>query len=81
VFDQLGASPGFVVVVPKIEILSLVVPSTETHLAQKLGEKLGLAFAEHSQNTLIKQVHNSTIQNGFKTIIGHFRNSHARPRE
>ena len=52
--------------------------ATETHLAQKLGEKLGLAFAEHSQNTLIKQVHNSTIQNGFKTIIGHFRNSHTR---
>jgi hypothetical protein len=52
--------------------------ATETHLAQKLGEKLGLAFAEHSQNTLIKQVHKSTTQNGFKTIIGHFRNSHAR---
>jgi hypothetical protein len=54
--------------------------ATETHLAQKLDEKLGLAFAEHSQNTLIKQVHKSTTQNGFKTIIGHFRNSHARYR-
>jgi len=35
-------------------------------------------FAEHSQNTFIKQLHNSTIQNGLKTIIGHFRNSYAR---
>jgi hypothetical protein len=41
----------------------------ETHLAQKLGEKLGLAFAEHSQNTLIKQVRNSTMQNGFKPLL------------
>jgi hypothetical protein len=52
--------------------------ATETHLAQKLGEKLGLAIAEHSQNTLIKQVHKSTTQNGFKTIFDQFGNTHAR---
>jgi hypothetical protein len=46
--------------------------ATETHLAQKLGEKLGLAFAEHSQNTVIKQVHNSTMQNGFKPLLAIF---------
>jgi hypothetical protein len=52
--------------------------ATETHLAQKLTENPRLAIAEHRQNALIKQVHNSTMQNGFKTIFNHFRNRHAR---
>jgi hypothetical protein len=52
--------------------------ATETHFTEKLSENHGLSIAEHRQNALIKQVHDLTIPNRFKTIIGHFRNNHAR---